>query len=383
VHRARTPGAHALAEHPEPAPARAATEVEASAMDLERARTLRPVAEPRIFENAYTPDQHRRLLDVVRTSGPWKLIIAHHFRSAEELVATTSGMLPEGVQPSLDAFLTPVFRGFFSVGQVCLYPEIDDCFYNPAFLARVRDYWNAKYAEPDGMLFNIQGPCGAGGSPHVDATRFRGITLENTPVWLMNIMVKTGLFRAWQARKAQVIAWYYRGRIGGGFHYWPDGPHEPPKHIAAPMWGRAVVVENEMMFHSAEACGPASQRMPAGLAFDSLMEPDPERDGAWRIRTGDRVVQRVPEEEFRFLVHWGANLYLDFAELKRALDHTDDLTHERVFEILLADLRRRGVEFRVPSDPLTDRDFIAVVNSVYGIERPLHMPAQPTEELAA
>ena len=46
------------------------------------------------------------------------------------------------------------------------------------------------------------------------------------------------------ARKAQVIAWWYRGRIGGGFYYWPDGPLEPPEHVPAPMWGRAVVVEN-------------------------------------------------------------------------------------------------------------------------------------------
>lgn len=349
-------------------------------MDLERAKNLRPVAEPRVFEGAYTADQHRRLLDVVRCNGPWKLILAQHFHSAEELIATTSGSLPEGVTPTLDLFLSPVFRGFFSYDKVCLYPEIQDCFYNTAFLDRVRDYWNAPYAEPDSMLFNIQGPCSGGGSPHLDATRFRGLTLENTPVWLMNTMTKSGLFKRWQARKAQVIAWYYKGRVGGGFTYWPDGPHEQPKQIQAPMWGRAVVVENEMMFHTADSCGPASMRKPADLAFHSLMEPDPESAGGWRITTDGRVIQRIPEEEFRFLVHWGANLYLDFDELKRALDHADDLTHERIFDILVDDLRARRIEFEPPGDPLTDRDFIGVVNAVYGIDRPLIFPPEPAKD---
>lgn len=359
-------------------------------MDIERAKTLRPVAPPRVFEGAYTEDQHARLLDVVRRNAPWPLIVAHHFQSAEELVATTSGAMPEGVEPTIEMFLSPVFRGFLSYDRVCLYPEIEDCFHNPRFLGIVRDYWGARYAEPDGMLFNLQGPCGGGGSPHLDATRFRGITLENTPVWLMNTMAKSGLFKPWQARKAQIVTWYYRGRIGGGFVYWPDGPHEPPKKIEAPMWGRAAVVENEMMFHSAEACGPARLRKPEGLAFDSLIEPDPEcdpeREAGWRITTTGRVIQRIPQDELRFLVHWGANLYMDLDELKKTADHTDDLTHERIFEVFLADLAARGIHVDPPSDPLTDKAFIARLNDVYGIERPLVIPPDPEEpedEIAA
>lgn len=352
-------------------------------MDIERAKILRPVASPRVIEEAYSDDQYNRLLDVVRRGGPWPLIIAHHFTSGEELIATTSGMVPEGVTPTLEMFMSPVFRGFLSHGGVCLFPEIEDCFHNPRFLDLVRDYWKAEYAEPEGMLFNIQGPCTGGGSPHLDATRFRGISLDDTPVWLMNTMSKSGLFKHWQAKKAQVIAWYYKGRIGGGFTYWPDGPHEKPKQIHAPMWGRAVVVENEMMFHTADACGPSAQRMPEGLAFQSLMEPDPDSRNGWRITTDGHIIQQVPEEEFRFLIHWGANLYMDLDELKRTKDHTDDLTHERIFDTLLDDLRARGESFQPPSDPLTDKSFIARLNDVYGIDRPLHFPPEPEESAAA
>lgn len=352
-------------------------------MDIERARTFRPVAAPRLIEKAYSEDQHQRLLDVVRRNGPWPLILSQTFKSPEELAATTSGSLPDGVVPTFDMFLSPVFRGRYTYDRVCLYPEVQDCFYNARFLDLVREYWGAKYAEPDSLMFNIQGPTEGGGAPHVDATRFRGIKLENTPVWLMNIMSKCGLFKRWQARKAQVIAWYYRGRIGGGFVYWPDGPHEQPKVLPAPMWGRAAIVENEMMFHTAEACGPRSERKPAGLSIDSRMGPDPTLEGGWQITTDGAVVQRIPESEFRFLVHWGANLYMDLDELKATHDHTDDLTHERVFDLLMADIGRRGIPYSVPSDPLTDKDFIRLLNRVYGIERPLYMPPDPEERVAA
>lgn len=340
---------------------------------------FRPVAAPQLVENAFTPDQHSRMLDVVRRNGPWSLILAHHFKSPEEVVAATSAAGGEGFTPTWDMFLSPVFRGYLAQAHTVIHPEIEDCFFNTRFLDLVRGYWGAAYATPENMLFNIQGPCTGGGNPHVDATRFRGIDYQTTPVWLMNIMVKTGLFKRWQAKKAQVITWYYKGRIGGGFTCWPEGPDAPPQQIKAPMWGRAVVVENEMMFHTAEANGPSALRKPAGLAINSLMSADPDRPGGWQITTEGTVIQRIPEEEFRFLVHWGADIYMDYAELKVAMDHSDDLTHDRIIDILLADLRSRGVALADPADPLTDKSFISLLTRVYDPGQPKIFPPEPEE----
>ena len=342
-----------------------------------------PVAEPQIIEDAFSADQHARMLAVVRRNGPWSLILAQHFKSPDEVIATTSGMIPQGFTPSWDMFLSPVFRGYFAKASTSLYPEIEDCFLNRKFLDLVRGYWGAAYATPENMLFNIQGPAASGSSPHVDATRFRGISIHNTPIWLMNTMVKTGLFKQWQAKKAQVISWYYKGKVGGGFTYWPDGPQERPKQIKAPMWGRAVVVENEMMFHTAESNGPCAMRRPAGLAIDSLMSADPSDPAGWRITTGGETIQQIPEEEFRLLIHWGADIYMDLAEMKRALDHSDDLSHEMVFDMLIADLRARGERFEVPSDPLSDKAFIGLLTRIYDPGAPKSFPPEPQEPLAA
>ena len=126
----------------------------------ELSNLLRPVAAPQQLENLFTEEQKRRMLDVVHDKGEWKLILAQHFPSVESLIATFAGGFPEGVTPTLDMFLTPTFRGFFANYSAVLYPELHDVFYNETFLQHVKSYWNAEYAKPQMMLFNINGPCG-------------------------------------------------------------------------------------------------------------------------------------------------------------------------------------------------------------------------------
>jgi hypothetical protein len=326
---------------------------------------IRPVAEPRVFDNVYSDDQYARMVDVIRRKGPWKMVLAQHFKSAEEVVATMSGEMPKGVEPSFDMFLTPNFRGYFGLNGVSHFPELEDIFYNSDSLARVRDYWNAEYASPDSMNFIIQGSSRNTDPAHLDGNAFRGINGRNTPLWLLNTMGKSGLFQDWMIKKAQVIAWFYQGTIGGGFTYWPEGPRAAPKRIAAPAWNRGVVTQNEMMYHRGEACGPLSKRMPEGLAFESLWSADPDVADGWRITTDDRVIERVSAEETRLMLHWTANVYTDMNEMKTILEHKDDLTHEQVYDMFAADLRERGVAFSVPSNFLADREFIRLLTRVY------------------
>ena len=349
----------------------------------ELAEKFRPVARPRIIESAYTEDQHQRLLNVVRQHGPWQLILAENFKTPEEVIATTSGTIPEGVTLTWDMILNPVFRGYLARQGVCFYPELEDCYYNSRFLELVRHYWGAKYAEPQTFLFNIQGPTPIGGPPHLDGPVFRGMTMENTPLWLLLTMAKSCLFRHWQTKNGQVIAWYYKGRIGGGFNCWPDGPSGAPMQINGPMWGRAVVVENEMMFHHGQAAGPVSMRKPTGLDITSKFEADADTADGWRITTFGKVNQKIPAEEMRFLVHWGARVYMDFQELKVALDHTDDIRQEQALEMLIADMQARRIAFDVPTDPMSDRKFIALVSQVYDIGGPANIPADAVDEAIA
>lgn len=336
---------------------------------------LRPAAPPREISNVYTDDQRDRLLGVVHRNGPWKLILAQHFASVEELVATLSGAMPAGVKPTLDMFLTPTFRGFYANYSACLYPEVHDCFYNETFLGYARSYWKAKYAKPQMMLFNINGPCGNSDSGHLDSPSFRGIRYENSPTWLCSVMGKSGLFRDYLIKMAQVITWFSHWPTSG-FTYWPDGPLEAPKRVTPPIYNRGVVVQNEMMMHRGESNGPVELQRPPGLGLNSMFSGDPADSTHWIIKTGDNVIARCGTQDLRFLVHWNAEVFEDFAELKKNMDGTDDLTHERAFDMLIQDVRSKGIKIDTPSDPLSDRTFIRTLNMAYDIGSPISYPPE-------
>ena len=336
-----------------------------SAYREQLAQVLRPVAPPQVLEGVYTDDQHERILDVIKRDGPWPTITAHHFATVEELVATTSGPMRGDPGITLDDIATAHFRGFFGEGGVCYYPELEDVFYSGTFLQLARDYWGAKYARPTLLLFNLCGPHQSGLNAHLDATTFRGIRIENSPVWLQNVMAKSGLFTDHLVKMAQVITWWYRGEEGT-FTYWPDGPFAEPKRLEHPLWNKGVVVQNELMFHRGDPVGRPDERQIPGLKHRSMLGYDPERDD-WAVTTDSEPIRRYRPDEMRLLVHWNAEVYMDLDEVKKNLDHSDDLTHDIVFERLLADLRAKGVSVEDPSDPLHDPTFIRALIDTYTI----------------
>lgn len=326
---------------------------------------LRPVSPPQVLEGVYTDDQCERIVDVIKRNGPWPTITACHFDTIEELMATSNGGMPENFNLTLDDIATAHFRGFFGKGSISFFPEIEDCYYNSHFLQLVRDYWGAKYARPTLMLFNLCGPHHSGLNSHLDAVTFRGIRIENSPVWLQNVMGRSGLFTDYLVKMAQVITWWYRGE-NGTFTYWPDGPLGQPKRLEHPLWNKGVVVQNEMMFHRGDPVGRPDERDIPGLKHRSLLGYDPERDD-WAITTDGEVIRRYRPEEMRLLVHWSAEVYSDMEEVEKSLDHSDDLTFDMVFDRLIADMRERGVKFKEPSDPLHDQEFIRALIGTYSI----------------
>ena len=336
-----------------------------STYEEQMAAALRPAAPPRVVEGVYTDDQHARMFSVVKTKGPWPTITAHHFDTVEELIATSTGVVPEGLDLTLDDIATGHFRGFFGENSVCYHPELFDCFYNPQFVEMVKDYWQAEYAKPQMMLFNLCGPHHSGLNAHLDAVNFRGMLFENTPTWLLNTMGKSGLFEDYRLKKGQVITWWYRGERGT-FTYWPDGPTAAPKVLEHPLWGKGVVVENERMFHRGDPVGSPDERDIPGLAHRSMLGYDDASD-TWRVTTDGAVVRTYRPEEMRLLVHWSAEVYADVTEMKKVMEHSDDLTVERAIDRLVTDMRSKGTKVSEPSDPLHDTDFVRAVIATYSI----------------
>ena len=215
------------------------------------------------------------------------------------------------------------------------------------------------------MLFNVCGPHRSGLNAHLDAVTFRGIRIESSPVWLQNVMGRSGLFTDHLVKMAQVITWWYLGE-NGTFTYWPDGPLGPPKVLEHPLWNKGVVVQNEMMFHRGDPVGAWDSPPIANLKHLSEMGWDASSE-EWRIYTDGEAVHAYQPEDLRLLVHWNAEVYADMDEVRKVMDHTDDLSHDRVIDTLLADLRSKGVHVAEPSDPLHDVEFIQALMNTYTI----------------
>jgi hypothetical protein len=340
------------------------------AKDPGLARVLRPVAPPRTFERLFGPDEEARLLGCIRRSGPYRPISAQYSVDTDEAKTAAAG----------EARVAPTFHAPFALDGVCFHPEIEDIFLSPRLLALARGYWGADCARPERLFVNINGPTINRDPGHLDVPSFRGAGRHNMPMWALALMGRSGLFRPWLIKMAQVITWWWKGTEGGGFTYWPDGPLGPPERVAPPIWNRSILVQNELMYHRAEGNGPPARREPPGVTRDSVLAVDPDDPEGWLVKTGERVLDRVAGDELRIMLHWNAEIFHDRADLKRTMDHTDDLTPERVFEMFCADMRARGVRFEVPTDPKHDRAFMATLGETYDLGPPsLYPEAAPRE----
>ena len=338
---------------------------------LER-HPMTPIAPPSVIQDFYTAGEVETIMSVIRENGPWKLILAHHFKSTEEYLAVSGGKKPKD-GAALSDFVAPVFRGFLGADGVVFYPELNDIYFGRKLLDTARQLHGAKYGMAHDLLFNLSGPSHSFDAGHFDSGMFRGIGLHNAPIWLIAVMAKSGLFDDWEVKTAQVITYFYESDIDGGFTYWPEGPDRSPQRFTAPFRNTAILTDNSRMYHRRESNGPRDQRDYPGL--DLTSELHSVEGNEWSIRTGDKEIRRLRHQDTRMLLHYTALLFDDLADVKRYQDHTDDITMEKVFGMLIDDMRAKGCTVTEPGDPLTDTTFISELTDFYKMA-PSHYPAE-------
>jgi hypothetical protein len=345
-------------------------------------KAFTPVAPPTIVRDMYTDEENDLLFGVLRDHGPWSLIAAQTFKSAEEFIAVAGGKGATASGLSLIDMITPTFRGYFAQQGVALYGEIQDVFYDSKLLNLVKNMFGARYGFPAQFFFNVRAPARSLDAGHFDPQVWRGMDMVKPPTWFTAVMAKSGLFDRWEVKTGQVITYYYRLSEDGGFTYWPDGPTEPPARIPAPLWNDAVVVHNPRMYHRGEASGPRNNRAnPANMTLESVIAA--ESEDTWVMRNGAEVIARYPLRDMRFLFHYGARIFNDLAEVNQYYDHTDDLTPEKALDVLIHDLGQRGIRFAVPNDPMTDTEFIKLLTSTYAVAPTSYPPEAPVDRLSA
>ena len=307
---------------------------------------------PVVLERAFDdPDFVRGLVEANAPYWP----VLRYVEKPEELAAVRQSKI------GAMKVLPPWFRGDWAYDEP-LVDGADRVLDNPIFIEAAKRVFDAEVVRPTAVYVNLMAPLPFAGEGHIDVPAFRGIDRKEYPIWLLQQMTRSGLFAHWQIDIATAVSWFYDG-TGGAFDYWSKGPTCRPERIDHPLDNRAVVGDNDFMFHRVDSIGVEATLVEASL--DAELKPESDRSSEWILEDRGRIVARYDAAAIRVSVSWKAEVYRDERAHRERADHLDDLAFETVIDRFLEDLSDRGIVVPRPSDPLRDRDFITALSDVY------------------
>lgn len=270
--------------------------------------------------------------------------------------AGAASQMPGGTASTVGV---PWYREDWALGGQPLVDGAERIVSSPTFAAAAAEVFGGTVVRPHTVYANVQLPAAGTDFGHTDVPEFRGITRDRYPVALLHMMNRSGLFRRWQLDICTAVTWVWDGP-GGDFVLWTDGPDHSPDRYPPPLTDRAVISDNDRVFHAvgdfARADGPQSQDL------TPTSEVVPVDDG-WQLRDGARTIGTWPREVVRLSVSWKAYVFRDEAAARTFDEHTDDLDETRVFDVFAAELARRGAPLE-PSRP-TDESFLFAVGTAW------------------
>jgi hypothetical protein len=261
----------------------------------------------------------------------------------------------------------PYFRGNWAVGGKPLVEGAEVILHNHRFIDAARALFRTSSIRPMLVVVNLNGPMPAGPT-HVDVPTFRGATREQYPLGWLIAMGRSELFESWRIVQAGAVSWFYDGP-NGNFEYWPEGLDGPMLNEPPPFRNVAIMSDNDVMYHRIGRVGAPDARLPQMTTAAKLRAVG---NDSWAIVENGEILATYPFSAVRLSVVWKANLEGEATHELLSLD--------RVMDIFVADLRKRKVDFRVPADPLSDKTWIATLDSIYGTGPDSETVKQRTED---
>jgi hypothetical protein len=249
--------------------------------------------------------------------------------------------------------VVPYFRGNWAVGGEPLVEGAETILYNRRFIDAAQQLLGSSRIRPTFIVVNLNAPMPAG-PIHVDVPTFRGVTREHYPLSWLIAMGRSELFERWRVIQAGAVSWFYDGP-GGNFEYWPEGLDGLMLTVQSPFRNVAIVADNDRMYHRIGRVGGRDAPLPQMTAEAELRAVGGD---TWAIVENGEVHATYPFNAVRLSLVWKANLELEA--------DSESLDLGQVMDIFIADLRKRRVDFHVPGDPLSDKTWIATLDSTYG-----------------
>ena len=246
----------------------------------------------------------------------------------------------------------PWFRSTWAANGRPLVEGAELILENPLFREAASRLFDGAEVTPNTIAINVNAPMPAGGV-HVDIPSFRGATRDRYPIQLLQAMGSSGLFEPWRVIEAGAVVWFYEGPVGE-YEYWPDGLSGPKRSVRAPLTNRALVADNDRMYHRIGPIGDADATPPR---ISASAEIQPAGEGDWAIVENGEVRAAYPDRVIRLSLVWKAEV--------RDRELKDVLSLDRIMAIFTTDLRRRSVGFDMPSNPLADAAWLLLLQRTY------------------
>ena len=313
-------------------------------------------------------DDPGTIVAAIRRAGPfWPLT---NYAASDAEMAALGSERPQ-------TFTPPWFRQDFALRGEALVEGAEAILHNPHFLGAARSLaGSGAVVRPTSVYVNLMAPTPFPFTPHLDVPAFRGVTRDHHPIWLLKVMKTSQLFERWRTKILTAVSWFYGGP-GGDFHYWPEGPDGPVAVESPPFVDVAVVADNEATFHGVGPVGPPDARLLGGLTRESRFV---RGERGWDARdAAGTTLAHVDDADVRITVSWKADVFADEDAARRADAGEDSLDLGTVVDVLLADLRARGVAATRPDDPLTDRAWVATLAATYRERAPAIRSSRPAE----
>lgn len=270
---------------------------------------------------------------------------------------TIATYAPEGVEDETSEEarrpVLPWFRGDWALGGEPIVENAELILHNKRFLEVSRNVFGSSRVYPEFVAVNLNGPMPAS-TTHVDNPSFYGATRVDYPLPFLRVMGSSGLFETWRVVRASTISWFYEG-VGGSLDYWPNGICGPMFSEHPPFGNFALCADFDRLYHRIGPTGDPNAQLPL---MSAAAEIRPDGGGNWAIVEKGQILAEYPSHAIRLSILWKAEV-LDIRL------RTNNLTLDRIMSVFIGDLRRRRVEFQIPSDPLADTNWILLLQRSY------------------
>jgi hypothetical protein len=259
----------------------------------------------------------------------------------------------------------PWFRGTWAANGRALVEGAEPILQNPRFRDAASRLFAGAEVVPSTIAINVNGPMPAG-AIHVDIPSFRGATRDRYPIQLLQAMGSSGLFEPWRIIEAGAVVWFYEG-AGGEFDYWPEGLRGPMQSERQPLTNRALVADNDRMYHRIGWIGEPTPKIPT---ISSTAQIEHISGTGWVISDAGREVQRYRNEQIRLSILWKGRVTAARLEDDNEIA---SLTPDRIVQIFQSDLGARRIAMPDSTAPLSDQTWLDRLHAAY------YVPVEPSQ----